>query len=649
MYALQQFLIGLAFIHLAWAFFYLTGTLIRRPGAAESPAESVLSTVIASGCGIAVTGLATFVLGLAHLIRGRGFVVLIVLVIVAFLARRDSPFLAAFWRLRLRSLGNAARSPAIVVYAISLIDAVPATLPDRAFDSLFFYSVISFEYAKTHFLFVDNWLRDPYWTNNWSLVETWLYTFHYEEFLPFLTWLTGMLSMLGIFGAVALEIERLRPRTRLAVVCLYVVAFGAVGALLLNPMFLWLNSGGMIDVPCGFMMFVAGISCYLAIRCRSLDFIPPVVVSAALLIGAKESYIALLPFFFVAVWTIMRTLGSARRGIVMSLVALTLLSLPWYVSNFVQDGDPVPPLLNLALHHHDSKWSERDNEQQLQSLRRNRRSAVEIAKLPVDLFVNDDDNLVSIGQTAVVLLLMLPGAVLLFSVIGGTVALDTTVLSAVLLYAIAYWLLTSYHARYALLFYPLLCTFVGILLQRVTRRRPAWAPVVAVVALLFAVPTPSSAGWLAYFERTDIVAVSDYAGRDAYLKPRILGYPEALYLSAELNRTGQSAHHVYGFGVEMLKYPFIINGVTEVGDWFGPEGYGNLIDAVDRGTVVSFLRSLDVVALVVPADYRPLTARERASFGTQLLAAGFSASTCPGGDGVVMYLLKDPAPPACAP
>jgi hypothetical protein len=649
MYAVQHFLTGLAIAHLVWLFCFLCGTLVRKPKAGESRPMALLSVVIASGSGVALTGLATFFLGLAYLIRWEGFVLFCALLAAAFVVRGDSPFRLAFWTARIDMVRSAASLPAIAVYLVMIVDAIPSTLPDRAFDSLFAYSVSAVEYATTHYLVIDRWLRDPFWTNNWVLVETWMYVFRIGEYLPFQTWLMGMLTVLGIFGTVTLEAERLERRSIVAETIALCIAAGSVLALLLNPMFLWLNSGSMLDVPFGFLFLHSSIAAYLSIRLRDRTFVAPMILSGALLIGAKESFLVFLPLYFVMAWAALRFAGSSRRAIVVALVALTCLSAPWYAKNFIQDGDPVPPLLNLALRGHDFKYSASDNERQLRSLRRNRRDAVGLLRLPIDLFLNDDELLVSLGQTAICLLLALPAIVVIVGLIRPTPRLDIMVLASLLLYAISYWILTSYHARYALLFYPALCAFVGIILMRVARRQPASAPVMAAASLLLAFPTPSSFSWLTYFKNADFVNVINYDGRDAYLIPRIEGYREEEYLSAELTRLGRTGHQVYGVGTEMLKYPFILHGIHETGDVFGPEGYENLGVAVAAGSAAAYLAGLDVDAVIFPADDTFLSPLERRRFEEQLKADHYSALSCSGklAAAAEIFIKDDATPPPC--
>ena len=147
MFAVEQFLIGVVIAHIAWLYFYITGTIVTRPRSDESASQALLSIVVASACGIALTAFVTFALGQIGLIRPLGFALWLALLFVAFILRGDSPLKAEFWRTRFAAAYKAIASPAIVVYVVGLADAIPATLPDRMFDAFFYYSVLANDYA----------------------------------------------------------------------------------------------------------------------------------------------------------------------------------------------------------------------------------------------------------------------------------------------------------------------------------------------------------------------------------------------------------------------------------------------------------------------------------------------------------------------
>ena len=416
----------------------------------------------------------------------------------------------------------------------------------------------------------------------------------------------------------------------------------------MNTLFLWMNSGAMIDVQLSLFFFVPALCCYLALRDRDLSFVPSIAVTAAFLVGAKISFIAFIPLFFVAILVIVRSVGGSRKWAALAAVAFVVLSSPWYAENLILDGDPIPPILNMALRGHDPNWSKEDVQQEAASITGHKRGPGGLLALPIDMFTNTDPALVSDGQTAICLLVMLPAAILLFALLSRRISIDIAAFAALLAYAIAYWLLTSYHARYALIFYPTLCAFVGVVLARIADRVPRFAVEISVAALLLAIPSPSSAGFLQHFWSLNFVATpSIFTDRDKFLAERIPGYSESLYVGQEFQRLHRSDARAYGVQLEMLKYPFSQLGITEIGDWFGSQGYDRLTTAIDQGTAANYLKQLDVEAVIIPDHLTAMTPDERVRFVRQLVAAGFSLAVCPSHDGTIIYIHDDPAAPSC--
>jgi hypothetical protein len=634
--------------HGVWAFAYTTGTVIRRPRLPQNAGEALLSIVIATATGLALLGLFTFGLGCLGLIRHIGFAIYVLIVAVAFVLAGDSPLSWQFWQVRWQTWRRAFASPAVVIYVLALIDAAPAALPDHLFDSLFFYNVLAHDYAQFHHIVIDMWLRNPFYTNNWVLLETWFFTFHREADIPFLTWLTGMLSLLAVYGAVVLAAARtgLLERSRLVTI---VIAVASAAALLFNPMFLWMNSGGMLDVQLGFLFLIPALCAWLAFTENDASYVWPMIIVAGFLAGAKISYIGLIPVFALASAVILRSFGESWKRIAVALVVLVALSSPWYVANIIGDGDPVPPIVNIALGHPDLKWSPADAASAAQNLG-HRRGALGLLSFPIELFENAEPaEFVSDGVTAVVLILMVPAMVFAFGMLWRGAPRNLTIYSGVLTYVIAFWLLTSPHARFMLLFYAALCAFAGMLLIHVVNRRPSWAVVAGIAAVLLAVPTPSSAQWLQGFIAANLTdPPASYTSRAGYLAPRISGYVESLYLSNELGRLGRKDKNVYSLSLETAKYAFTRHGLTLIGDWFGRDAYDRFVAGLKDGSLKTLLTNLDIDAVLLPVGAKAFTPAETAEFAKQLMALGFTERLC-GNDGIRIFIADDAAAPACDP
>src|SRR5207245_4393199 len=85
------------------------------------------------------------------------------------------------------------------------------------------------------------------------------------------------------------------------------------------------------------------------------------VVTAAFCAGMKLTLIGHLPFFlFILLFVSVHRLP--RRQIVLLSMVLIILSLPWYVRNFIACRDPIPPIVNFYLNHPDPIFTKADSQ-----------------------------------------------------------------------------------------------------------------------------------------------------------------------------------------------------------------------------------------------------------------------------------------------
>lgn len=628
MHAAIHYVAGLIIAHAAWFIAYVCGTVFRKPGHERSGADATLTLVLATACGLAMIGFATFLLGVAGLIYPITLPVILVLFGAGFLFRGESPFARGFWISRLHLVGVAVRSSAIVVYGIALIDALPATLPDRLEASLADYSVQAYEIAASHSVFIDTLFRNAYYGNNWSVNEAWLFVYHLGGFVPFLTWLAGTLCLLGIYSVVLSQRSVDQARN----VWIYVIAGGCTASLLLNPMFLTTNSGGMIDVQGGLFFFATALGAYRIARTRDPALLVPILLTAGFTVGMKVQFILLLPTMAIVIAALGCYLSVQTRTIVAAVLGLIVLSVGWYAVSGIL-GTPMLAIMG-------------GQEVQNYIHLLNGLSGFNLLKLPLDLFVNQLPNtFTSDGTTAICLLLMLPGAILALGLFTKAIDLDLTILTAVLFTGIVYWLSTPHQVRYALLYQATFCAFVGIVLARMASRWPKRASILAVVAVLLAVPTPSSAAWFSFFVNANILSVGhDYADRDSFLLPRALGYREALYLANEFQRLHVPTPHVYLMALETLKFPLIQHGVVGIADGTGTAMHDRFVAAIESNSVAAFQNDLNADALML-YDRADLTAEQKTSLERQLGTAGYGEVRC--GGAVAMFIHGDLEPASC--
>ncbi len=361
MTALSAYLGALLVIHLAWVYFYLCGTLVRSPrGAGEPPQGSgaaLIEIVVATACGMALTGFATFLLGLAHLLYPLAIPLWLVVLGLVFARRADPPWRAPFWRARL-ALWRAAASPgALAIYAVALLYGLGSVRPDLGGDTTSYHLVYPTEWANAHALVVDLALRVPYYATNWLLLDVWLLMFHLVEATQTLSWLTSLLSLLGVYGYVVAAVERQNRPLEPFHVALGLLAAAALGG---STIFLETSVVALVDVPIGFFFLAAALALADAVRARRWDSLAACVLCAGFLIGMKTSLLLFYPLFAAGTAFAALRLGAGRRRVVLALAVLTVCAAPWYVKNFIQAGDPVSPTLNIALRGVDPHWSADD-------------------------------------------------------------------------------------------------------------------------------------------------------------------------------------------------------------------------------------------------------------------------------------------------
>lgn len=644
MFIAIQIVLGLLLIHAAWIYFFLCGTILQTPrlrGAAAAPAapgsaEALLRVVVSTASGIAITGFVTFALGLAGLLYPLAFLGWLLVLFALFVVFGDTPLRASFWTIRIAAAREAFSPSALIVYVAAIVLAVPAILPETQSDPLFMHHVLAYEWAQRHEIFVDYWRRFPYYAQNWILIDLWAFEFGLENYVNFLPWLTGCLSLLGVYAYIAMMCRKADVAPGNA--WLPGVA-GVIGAASLgfSPIFLrWLDTG-MIDVPMGLFFFVLAASAAMAYVSDWPAWRLHFVFCAAFFVGLKPSYIVFLPVFMGLAFLLARRFGSRRRVVGGMVLLLVVLSAPWYVKSFVQGGDPIAPALNLAFRGVDSKWSKRDMAALLPAFQGQQGPAIRL-RLPLDIVEGTEkDANPENGATGLLLFVALPGFLCAYFMLrryplASSGSRSSAFLLAVLLvYAISYWLQTSYIARYSLLFFPVLAAFVPtIILIWCARRR---LPMALGMGIILVAAVPASANALSYIQsywQTNYVMLADiYTDRPSYLASHVDGYSEEEFVSRILLRNAKSSRRVYVVNAESLDYFFARNGITAIGDWFGPERYGDLDLAIDRGDAVRHLRAFNVDAVLVPATAPAVPLEKQRQLFDQLRQAGFTGRILP--------------------
>jgi hypothetical protein len=630
--------------HVAWAYFFVAGSLVQtrrlvRGSPAVPPAgsaEALLRVVVTTATGIAVTGFVTFILGLLHALYPATFVAWLAVMFASFALLGDSPLRASFWTERLSLLRQAFSPGALVVYVVAIVLAVPAILPETQIDPLYSYYVLATEWSRRHAVFVDYWRRFPYYAQNWSLIDAWIFELGAEHFAAFSRWLAGCLSLLGVYALIVALCRSAAISARRPWLLDFAGVLGAA-ALALSPIFVrWLDTG-LVDVPIGLFFLVAAACASMA--CVSpwsgwrLHFIP----CAGFFIGLKTSLLAFMPMLAGIAYLMARGSAWSRRATAGAVIAVVLLSAPWYVKNFIQAGDPIAPVLNLAVRGIDSKWTKDDLAAVMTDLKDKRTPAQQI-RLPYDILAATNGlSYREYGATFLLALAILPVAYVSYALLRrrafqpGTVGGSTFVLGALLSFAVGYWLQSSQLARYTLLFYPALGAFVPVVVLVGCARMKV--PITAGLVVIAVAALPASARAVSYLQdywHANYTTLTDvYQSRETYLEAHIDGYAEARYMCEVLSQGAPGPRRVYLINRVALDLTFAQCGITALGDWIGPERYGDLEQTINLGTAVDHLRQLAVDAVLVPSPAVVLSSNEQRALFAQLKESGFTEIVLP--------------------
>jgi hypothetical protein len=598
---------GVAFALLAFAYFYLCGSIVRAPRLAPdwepsalNSGAALLDVVIVTASGMAIVGFFTFAAGLAHAIYPATLIVLPVALGALAAALGDSPLKRAFWSRRGTVLRRAVSPGALLVLAGCIVVSYPAILPDPGSDATLYHHVYAFDWATAHRIYVDTWIRGVLYANDWLLIVTWAYALHADAYILFLNWLTGMLTLLGVYGYVVSRVQcgdPSRPTIRDAA-----LGIAATLTVALTPEFIGYWDLSFVDIPIGFFFFAFAAATVVAIGRRARYPIADVILIGGFLAGMKVSFIAFLPLVAIVAALAARAAGLPRHASAWAAALATLTSVPWYVRNFLIAGDPISPVLNLRFHGVDKYVSQADYNGTIGSIS-TAHSLSEILTVPLTLFWRPEA-LQGVGMSMIVLLLWAPALVVAYAVIRQrpVTRFIPALAASIVLYAYAYWMLTSNFERYALLFIPFFCAFVASLLTLPGPRLQVvkWLAVVALFAL--ATPSPSAQARIMTFRQTNIDAnrVGFDGNRDAWLETHTYGYRDVEYIARALHEGRRPDLRVYRLNFEMATLFFKQKGVDSIGEWLGPQRYHDFAYAIDHDDMRNYLDRLHIGVIVIP-------------------------------------------------
>jgi hypothetical protein len=600
----QTYLTGLLVAHLVWFFFFTTGQLVRPTVPDGSDSFSLADFVIASVAGMALTGFALLFLGFAHLLNGFGIASALLLEAALFwLLKGANWFSRTFWCATLERFIKAWTLPAFFIYFLFLALGVPAVLPPTFVDSVTYHLAYAVDWANAGRIYVDPFLRFPYYANNFLLLWSALFVLKLGSYCHFLTWLCGLLTCLGVqafFTPAAARSPRQVSRSNFSP-----QQFLIPLCVALSPVFLPYLNVGMLDVPIGLFVLIPVLCAYRTSSLRRLE--RELVVTAAFCVGMKLTLIGHLPFFLVSLF-----FASARRlqrrDITLLSLVLVGLSLPWYVRNFIEVRDPTPPIFNLYLKHPDPIFTQADAAMIYTSDTITERRPVHLLLLPFRFFTDPhSENFREYGVNAMILLLYAPILFLvaqLFWRHRQRPPERLVYLSAAVAYLAFPWFFCSL-GRYSLHWYPALAAWAGVIISYIqTRSEAAWNSgfalwttriITTAVSCVLIYPHVAS-GCMDFYRDHYSGTVPLFRSRDdlqVYLEKKLNGYRASQAVIATLAFNQKKSSRVLTFGDELAFY-FRKAKIISLGDFFGPARYGDLLNEVSQGDCLSYLKRLDI-------------------------------------------------------
>ena len=621
MFIVNRLVWGLVCIHLLWFYFYLTGTLIRsrlQPAPdlddPQRTAPSALTDlVITTVTGMAITGFVMYVFGLLGLISAPAFLLWLIIEGLLFkTAREENIFKKDFWLARFTQIKRAWDLPALIIYGVFLVISVPAILPPMAWDAISYHLAYAVDWANAGYIYVDEFLRNPYYANNYLLLYSLLFVLKLGPLCHFLTWLCGLLTCLGVYSLIAQGKPGISGESNIGLARLDLLrALIIVLGLALSPVFLrWVNTAFM-DVALGLFVFVPILCTYIGLRGGTRKYEFDFVLIAAFCVGIKISHFLFLPLFIVSLILLLRKSAEPVSRMIALVSVLLILSAPWYVRNFIKTGDPITPTINMVVHGRDPVWSHEDYVAQLSDLT-TAKDPVSLLRVPIDVVLNTTSrNFREYGTSPILMLLYVPlvmAVLLFFGKIRRRFGWPFVYLNCTLIYLLAYWVGISSFARYFLLPFPVYAAYMGlwfnalvfysvVYLKSNRVRFAASLLVTACIVILMFYPTATARIYYDDLVRNNYFELANrYRSYSGFLRQNLPGYASMQYIIAN-----QSDHNkkVMLVGFENLAYYFRRNRVISFGDWFGIGRHSDLIESVNTGKLSSYLAKFDVGAVLV--------------------------------------------------
>jgi hypothetical protein len=638
---LATIIAGLAVSAAFFAYCKIVGrfVLLRLDPPVEAPAHVCLRAILMQfGAGLAAVGFSVLSLGALGLLTGLVLALAALFAPIALVWWNAEMRAASFWRSQLREVRRAIDAPVAVIGLLFLGLSLATVLPDTGWDVTEYHYAYAMEWAQAGRIFADPFMtNEVYFANNFQALYAAAFALHLGPILHFFVWLCSLFSLLATYALVRTVLgEVLGPAKGNAAIEAG-SAFVAAAVPIASPWFQYYATSGFIDIPIG-LMTALPIFAILAWReTRDDRWLLGAAIIAGYALGMKPLLLATLPLYYAIFIAFAHTLPRLRLAALLAL--FTVLASPWYVRNFVAVGDPVPPVLNLALRGSDPIYNRGDLDMVKGDLNKTRDDGP-VLLLPLRLVLHPPDLTYREPNVCVIVAgVYLPILFALWLGIrrgrerwrGDGAVLIVNVAAA---YAFVVWLLTGTEARYVLETFPLLCTSLavagGCALHRLVsfvpepRRHAATVASIAIAGVAGAVPLHG----VSALADSPVYSAARYVAsgmtREIYLFNISRGYAELGYAN-DVARTARGS--VLELGFENLRLYSADQDVAGIGAWQGPGRYRDIVSDARKGVIPQFLAAHDVAAVVLDCTGQTLAASDILAVQAAVAKAGFREAT----------------------
>jgi hypothetical protein len=487
------------------------------------------------------------------------------------------------------------------------------------------------EWSNAHGLTLDPFSRFPLAQFNIELYYAALYSVGLGAYVEFITTMFLTITATGIVSLTSRVLKELGADSRLA----SILGFATATVFVACPVVLHYSNSGYVDIPAGAMLLGFASELYSIRLSRGKSLVPLGIIGGCF-VGIKVALVPSLLLFAVIIVAMARRNERARSSALNGLAALALFAAPWFTRNLLASGDPVDPVLNLALRHTDPFWSVAD----IQGINNDLHMNIPVLLTPIWFYLHP-----VMGQAGVSLSFcffyvpFIVAAVALFSPRFRSAFPTLTLLSSIVAFAMIQNLLASnriarYTLHYYCLFLVVLSATIYVCFSRLPLRNASLLLVgkIVMVGLVFLMALPPLVPIIEYYNVRTEFNLLDLAVHDPEAElSRTPGYTEATDLATALadSKSGKPALTV---NFEFLSYFFRLHHTQNVGDWIGPARFSELQTAIQTNQVGAYLDRFQIGAALVAAKNPSLGVVDENRLIIALKQAGFVNITQPESD-----------------